>query len=72
MNDEAMSTMPNEVLVQQLIDAAEQVGLATNSDQALRWESYAQAKATCEFLRKHVLLRLKGTCGLAGHLDKAI
>ena len=69
MTDKAMSAMPNEELVQELIEAAKEVGFEIGSDQGSR-RNYKHAASQLGLLRQHVLLRLKGTCGLACHLDK--
>ena len=71
MTEEAMSAMPNEMLVQELIAAAvHAMNLLTDGHQ--NTSEYKQAVGLAEFLRKHVLLRLEGTCGLACHTNKAI
>ncbi len=68
---DTMSTMSNEELVAELIDAAENVGYEIGSDRSPKG-AYARAKVEEKALRKAVLLRLQGTCGLACHTDKAI
>ena len=66
---DAMSTMPNEELVQELIEAAKELGFEIGSDQGSR-RAYKHAASQLRLLRQHVLLRLKVQCGLACHLDK--
>lgn len=71
MTDAAMSIMPNERLVQELISVSNLVGcLVGQGEQGT--PKYKQAIAQCQFLRKHVLLRLRGMCGMACHLDATI
>ena len=66
---EAMSSMPNERLVQELIAAVRATHLQADGHQET--PEYQRAVALIKFLRKHVLLRLAGTCGLACHTDTA-
>ena len=65
-----MNTMTNEELVQELIEEAKTIGFEIGSNQGSR-AAHKHAAGQLRLLRKHVLLRLKGTCGLACHLDKA-
>ena len=71
MSDKAMSTLPNERLVEELIAAAVHA-MHLLLDGHEDTPEYKHAVGLTEFLRKHVLLRLKATCGLACHLDKAM
>ena len=71
MTEEAMSIMSNERLVQELILAAYDTGFYSGKGEDGK-PHHTQAIAQREFLRKAVLLRLQGTCGLACHTDKAI